>query len=116
MNCCQIITCIKKALSSTTMNCDNTEVLDAITAQTLTLSNLIVTIGVTIEQVINAQTETILDAIQACCAKNCDNWMANKKYIVGDCVRQGNDFYNCIKDNLSSGANKPPNIAFWEEV
>ena len=46
-----------------------------------------------------------------------DAWVISTQYTANSSdVQDGGDGYRCIKDNLSSGANKPPNLEFWDNL
>jgi hypothetical protein len=41
------------------------------------------------------------------------SWAPNTYYLIGDIVNNGSANYQCIKVNLSSASNKPPNATYW---
>jgi hypothetical protein len=44
------------------------------------------------------------------------SWAPNTYYLIGDIVNNGSADYKCIKVNLSSASNKPPNVTYWAQV
>lgn len=41
------------------------------------------------------------------------SWAPNTYYLIGDIVNNGSANYQCVKVNLSSASNKPPNVTYW---
>ena len=60
-------------------------------------------------------TNTILKN-QESSGGNIPNWHSNVSYSIGNKVKKGNDIYECIKENISSGTNSPPNAIYWQLV
>lgn len=58
-------------------------------------------------------TNTILKNQESSGGK-ASTWRANTQYVFGDKVKKGNVTYDCIKDNISTGTNAPPNATYWE--
>jgi hypothetical protein len=41
------------------------------------------------------------------------SWAPNTYYLIGNIVNNGSANYQCVKVNLSSASNKPPNVTYW---
>jgi len=61
-------------------------------------------------------TNTILKNQESGADNNPTVWHTNVLYYVNDKVKKGNDIYKCIKENISTGTNAPPNATYWELV
>lgn len=44
------------------------------------------------------------------------SWVTATEYLVNDDVKDVGVIYRCIKDNLSSGINQPPDAEFWASL